>query len=113
MLIDLKAKYLELIVVAIEAAGHGCLHCPEESGRSGMIFVTGTQGDGDTAAVAALHYSFGDTSATFTFASRDQKKVEKTVTYLGGLDPFFKALREALLGNRLEFKPEGRAAATA
>lgn len=113
MLIDLKAKYLDLIVSAIEAAGHDCLHRPADSER-GMVYVTATQNEGDTTAKAVFSYAFGDAEAVFSIAFKDDRcpPIKLTIDYVIGLDAFFKALRVALLGNRLEHKTEGKEVVT-
>jgi len=100
MLIDLQAHYLDLIVQAIEAAGHACLLKKTGEDR-GVIYVTQTSTSTKSAAV--LCFDFQDTSAVFGVQFRDGREpFTAHVSYHDGLDVFFQELLRVLTGNRIE-----------
>lgn len=100
MLIDLQAHYLDLIVQALEAAGHGCLLRKNDE-VSGRIFVTYSAESTKSAAV--LGFRFDADAAVFGIEFRDQRPpVRIDASYHDGLDEFFPKLLKALIGNRLE-----------
>ena len=102
MLIELQAHYLDLIVEAIESAGHACLLKRAGEDR-GVIYVT--ESPTATRSAAALLFDFQETGAHFGIQFRDGRQaVNIAVSYHDGLDPFFKRLLAALVGNRIEDK---------
>lgn len=102
MLIDLQAHYLDLIVQALDEAGHGAL-LVKSAANVGAIYVTATPDA--TKSVAVLTFNFQDTSASLGVQFRDGRKpVIVQVAYHDGLDEFFAQFLRALKGNRIEHK---------